>query len=441
MRKTVILLFWLIVWQLLAFWVDNEILLVSPWEAFVSFSAFLLDGGFWQTVLHSALRIGAGFVLGAMVGLVLAAAAGKISILEELFAPVMTLCKTVPVASFVVLLLIWWGSAYLAVAICFLIVLPNIYISTLEGIRSTDVRLLEMAKVFRMPMKNRFFYIYRPALRPFWDSSLKLSLGMCWKSGVAAEVIGTPEFSIGEQLYFSKIHLDTAGLFAWTAVIILLSICFERFVLYLVRLFQAWEPGCKGQNLERGKSVPDDGTTEDVSTGVAYNGLQIENLQKCYDEEPVIKDFYATYQPGGTYYFTEPSGSGKTTLFRILCGLETADSGRVEPSCSYSVMFQEDRLCEEYSALKNVEMVLGDRDRARAALLQLLETEALDKPCAQLSGGMKRRVALVRAMEAKGDCVILDEPFTGMDGDTRARAEQYIRDRQQGRTLLIATHI
>lgn len=432
LRKTVIVLFWLLIWQILAFWADNEILLVSPLKAIGRFGALLPKPEFWQVILHSMVRIGAGFCLGAAAGLLLAALAGRFSFLEELFSPVMTLCKTVPVASFVVLLLIWWGSAYLAVAICFLIVLPNIFISTLEGIRSTDKRLLEMAKVFRMPFRNRFFYIYRPALRPFLDSSLKLSLGMCWKSGVAAEVIGTPEFSIGEQLYFSKIHLDTADLFAWTAVIILLSMGFERVVLQLVKVFFAWEPACREPIVERDK--------------IAWNlvsswELQVRNLTKNFGALEVLKDFNATYQSRETYYFTSPSGSGKTTLFRIMCGLERADGGSVEPDCTYSVMFQEDRLCEEYSAIRNVEMVLGDRGKAREALLQLLEEEALDKPCSQLSGGMKRRVALVRAMEANGDCVILDEPFTGMDGETKARAQDYIARKQQGRIVLVATHI
>ena len=249
---------------------------------------------------------------------------------------------------------------------------------------------------------------------------------------MAAEVIGTPEFSIGEQLYFSKIHLDTADLFAWTAVIILLSICFEKIILQLVKVFFAWEPQCKRQLAE----VRKDEVCAELS-----DGLQIKNISKAFDDLEVLKNFNAVYQLGETHCFTSPSGSGKTTLFRILCGLEQADSGKVEPVCEYSVMFQEDRLCEAYSAIRNIEMVLGDREKAREALLQLLEADALDKPCSQLSGGMKRRVALVRAMEAKGDCVILDEPFTGMDAETRAKAEQYIAERQQGRIVLVATHI
>ena len=105
------------------------------------------------------------------------------------------------------------------------------------------------------------------------------------------------------------------------------------------------------------------------------------------------------------------------------------------------MMFQEDRLCEDYSALLNVEMAVGSNSGAKEALLMLLEESAIERPCRELSGGMKRRAALVRAMEAESDIVLLDEPFTGMDDVTRERARQYIEDRRGNRTVIVATHI
>ena len=108
---------------------------------------------------------------------------------------------------------------------------------------------------------------------------------------------------------------------------------------------------------------------------------------------------------------------------------------------TFSVQFQEDRLCEDYSAVKNLEMVLGDAALAREILAQLLPEEALDQPCRELSGGMKRRVSLVRAMEAGAQCVLLDEPFTGLDEENRKKAEAYIRRKAGGRILILATHI
>ena len=408
-RKALIVLFWLFVWQFAFILVDNEILLAAPMAVCRTLAELLPAAHFWQTIGSSLLRITGGFFMGSLMGLVLAALSSKSRLLEEVLEPVMSLLKTVPVASFVVLLLIWWGSSLLAVSICFLVVLPNIYIHTLEGLKNTDKNLLQMAKVFEMPLWNRFFYIYRPALKPFLYGSLKISLGMSWKSGVAAEVIGTPDFSIGERLYLSKIYLDTAGVFAWTAVIIFLSFLFEKAVLRMADLFFEWEPGCKKAFQEK-------------KTEAAGGKIVCRHISKKYGEQQILTDFCAEYMPNHTYYLQSPSGSGKTTLLRMLCGLEQPDSGSLYREGSCSAVFQEDRLSEEYSAVRNVEMVTGSGKRAREALLELLEEDALYKPCSQLSGGMKRRVALVRALEAESDIVLLDEPFTGMDSDTRKRA-------------------
>lgn len=430
-KKAAVIIFWLLVWQVLAVAVHNAILVVSPWETLVRLMALFQDKTFFTAVGMSLLRIGAGFLTGFLSGMALAAAASRFPLLEHLLGPLMSLLKAVPVASFVVLLLIWWGSSFLAVAICFLVVLPNIYINTLEGLKNTDRDLLEMAKVFRLSFSTRFFYIYRPALQPFLVSGLNLALGMCWKSGVAAEVIGTPVPSIGGQMYLSKIYLDTAGVFAWTAVIIAVSVMLERLFLLLMDLFFAWQPACSAC-----KTAPE-----------ARNSVVLENVCKSYElpeagrYQRVFENVSNIYEPGKIYYLTSPSGSGKTTLLKLLAGLTKPDSGSLSAPGAISMVFQEDRLCMDYSALKNVEMITGDTVRAAKALKKLLEPEDLEKPCSRLSGGMKRRVALVRAMEAQSQLVLLDEPFTGMDADTKARAEEYISDMQQDRTVIIATHI
>lgn len=431
MRKTAVILFWLLLWQLLSLAVGNYVLMVGPWETLLRFFALLGEPYFYVTAGMSLLRIGAGFLTGFLTGVSLAACSSRFRLLEEGLAPVMGLLKAIPVASFVVLLLIWWGSSFLAVAVCFLVVLPNIYINTLEGLKSTDSALLEMGDVFRLPLGTKIFYIYLPALRPFLTGGLKLALGMCWKSGVAAEVIGTPARSIGGQLYLSKIYLDTAGVFAWTAAVILLSALFERLILFGVGKIFTWQPACSAPAVVSG-----------TPAAVVLKGVEKSfPLPESAGCRLVISGFSAVYEAGGIYYLNSPSGSGKTTLLRILAGLTEADGGELIVPDAVSMMFQEDRLCMGCSALKNVEMVIGDAARAEDALGMLLESEDLEKTCTSLSGGMKRRVALARAMEARSQLVLLDEPFTGMDAETKERAEKYILDRQQGRTLIIATHI
>ena len=159
-KKILIVVCWIFMWQLAAALVGNRILLVGPLQTLQALGERALRGDFWLSVGHSLLRIGAGFASGLAIGLLLAAGSSRYKLLEEVLAPVMALLKAIPVASFVVLFLIWWRSAVLATAVSFCIVLPNIYVNTLEGIRHVDPRLLEMAQVLEIPAWNRFFYIY-----------------------------------------------------------------------------------------------------------------------------------------------------------------------------------------------------------------------------------------------------------------------------------------
>lgn len=216
-----------------------------------------------------------------------------------------------------------------------------------------------------------------------------------------------------------------------------LSVLLEHLVLWFVGCFFSWEPGIRKKSAARSRTRGMD--TGDRERTEAQ--LVLTHVTKAYGDRQVLQDVNRVYRQGETYLLKAPSGSGKTTLFRLLCGLEKPDGGRITGDVRISVLFQEDRLCEAYSALRNVELVTGDREEAACALEKLLEPDVLEQPVETLSGGMKRRVALVRAMEAEADMVLLDEPFTGMDQETRRQAECYIRQRQQGRTLLIASHI
>ena len=450
-KKVIIAAFWILVWQLAASLVNNRILLVGPLETLGVLAKQVSTGTFWLTVGSSLLRIGTGFTAGFALGLLLAAARGRFSLVEEVLSPVMSLLKAIPVASFVVLFLIWWRSGVLATAVSFCIVLPNIYVNTLEGIRHVDRRLLEMAQVLRIPAWNRFFYIYRPALKPYLDSAIRICAGMSWKSGVAAEVIGIPALSVGEQLYLSKIYLDTAGVLAWTAVTILASALCEKAVLAVWQGFQRWEPRCRacGAASHGGRNTGARETARSQESGqgqdTAQVVLELSHVSKSYSGKKVLRDVTARYERGKTYFFRSPSGSGKTTLLRLIAGLEKPDGemaadGIRRHGSRISMVFQEDRLCEEYSALVNVDMVTGDREKSREHLCQLLAQEELDRPCRELSGGMKRRVAVARAMAAGGDVILLDEPYGGLDEESRRRTRRYIHRCGANSALLVATH-
>ena len=226
---------WLIVWELASLSVGQEILLVSPVRVAVRLLELMTRSAadFWPSVALSFGRIIGGFVLSALTGILLASLAGAFRPLRDLLAPAMAAIKAVPVASFIILILIWVPSRSLSVAISFLMVLPVMYLNVLNGIESMDPKLLEMAQVFRIPPARRIRYLYVSQLLPFLRSGFSLSLGLCWKAGVAAEVIGIPKGSIGEKLYEAKVYLETPDLFAWTLVIVCLSVFFEKSFLRL----------------------------------------------------------------------------------------------------------------------------------------------------------------------------------------------------------------
>lgn len=232
----------LLVWQAGAMALDLNLLLVTPLEVVKRLFTLVGESDFWRTLLFSFSRIVLGFALAFALGCLLGVLSGKWPLLETLLWPYVITIKTVPVASFIILSLIFFSARQLSTFISFLMVFPVIYSNVLEGIRSTDKELLEMGQVFRIPWIRRLGYIYLPHLKPFLFSACSVALGMSWKSGVAAEVIGVASGSIGEKLYESKVYFITEDLLAWTVVIVLVSVLFEKLFLRLMKAaFDRWE--------------------------------------------------------------------------------------------------------------------------------------------------------------------------------------------------------
>lgn len=232
------ILFWLGVWQLAAMKINNKILLVSPFEVAERLVKLVPSAEFWKSALFSSIRILMGFALGMTVGCLLAWAAGKVKFIRILFSPLVSVMKSIPVASFTILALIWIGSRDLSVLVSFLICVPIVYANMLEGIDNLDPKLKEMARIFRIPLRKRFTGVYLSQLLPYFRSAVRLAVGLCWKSGVAAEVIGIPSGSMGEKLFESKVYLETADLFAWTLSVIVFSWICEKVFVSLVALLQ-----------------------------------------------------------------------------------------------------------------------------------------------------------------------------------------------------------
>ena len=226
--------FWLALWQWAAAAVGQEVFLVSPIRALSTLVGLLPTGAFWGRVAFSSGRILLGFGLGCLCSAALAVAARLSGAVEVLLEPIIQLVKATPVASFVILALVWVRGRELSILISFLMAVPVLYSALRTGMASADAQLLEMARVFRLPWGRRLRAIWLPAVLPAFREGCRTALGLCWKSGVAAEVIGLPDGSIGDALYRAKITLSTGELFAWTFVIICLSAAFEKGFLALL---------------------------------------------------------------------------------------------------------------------------------------------------------------------------------------------------------------
>ncbi len=424
LKRMGILFLWVCLWQALTLVIHNNILISGPIETIARLMELMTTATFWVSMGMSLVRIMAGFLLALFLGVCLAILSYRWKLIEEFLAPLMSVLKTIPVASFVVLFLIWFKSEYLSTAVVAVICLPMLYLPFLEALKAMRKDIREMADVFQIAVSGRVFYIIIPEVLKSVSVQLQVTMGMAFKSGVASEVIGTPAKSIGLQMYFSKVSLDTAMLFSYTIALIVLGTVVGRLFSLLIKACLGIRVGFKSAKTMKEHPIQE---------------ISFKGIKKTYGEKLVLDGDF-TFKRNQAEVLSWPSGSGKTTLFRIIAGLEKADHA-IEPiGVSVSYLFQEDRLLEEESAIANVALVSGDEEEARKHLERVLPGEDYHKPVKEYSGGMKRRVALVRAMITRCPIVLLDEPFNGLDAESARLAKAYIEENRKGRICIIADH-
>ena len=234
--------FWIALWAGLALIVRKDLLLPAPWTVLSRLFALLPTRAFWAAAGFSLLRVLCGILLAMLSGILLAALSVKSSAVSALLAPVMTIIKATPVASFILLTLVWIGRDSLPVFIAFLIVLPVVYTNVREGIGQIDTGLTEVAAVFAFSRLDRTRHVLLPAVLPYLGSACRSAFGLAWKAGVAAEVLAQSANSIGRRIYESKQYMETPDLFAWTLTVILLSLLLEKALFALPRLLRRRKP-------------------------------------------------------------------------------------------------------------------------------------------------------------------------------------------------------
>ncbi len=235
LKKPGIVFVWLLLWQLASVWLGHELLLVSPLRTLETLYGLVQQSDYWFSIGTSLFRIMLGFLLAFVFGALFAFLAWRVPFLYEFLAPMISVMKATPVASFIILALLWVGGANISTLCSFVMGMPIIYSNVYQGLKNIDQKLLEVGQIFQLSRKRQIEQIIIPSLKPYLMSAFMVGIGFCWKSGVAAEVIGLPNNTIGEHLYNAKVYLETPELFAWTVTIIVLSVSIEKL---LVRLLQ-----------------------------------------------------------------------------------------------------------------------------------------------------------------------------------------------------------
>lgn len=427
-------LLWLLVWEAAALLIDQPLIIPGPAEAISCLGELMCDATVWSKLLVSGARIMGGLLAAYAVALALASVSYRHVIARELVRPPLLVFKATPVVCVVVLLLIWLGAANVSIAAVFLMALPAIYFSALEGLDHASAPMAELMEVHGVSGVRRVLAYSWPELLPYLCATSEAIVGMSWKAGVAAELIGMPAGTIGERIYQAKLLLETGDLFAWTFIVIACASLCERVALWLLGLSgsASLRLACRLRAHEaRGEAGE-----------LARGAMTVDGLILPYGAaagHPVSLSLASA----GRLCVMAPSGAGKTTLLRVLAGLDSADAGRVDLASRVSVEFQDARLFEDASALANVLLFASSRhsekDLEQMLALVLPDVDART-PVRELSGGQRRRVELVRALAAPGDAVLLDEPFAGLDADSRDVACAFVVSELRGRSLVVASH-
>ena len=234
-RIAVIVLIWLAIWQILAVVINNSILLSGPVETVTALISLCSEPSFFLSVGATIGKVLLGFLTGLVLGSVLAVLSYRFSLIKDFLSPFVSVIKSIPIVSFIIIALIWAGSSNVTLIVSAVISFPIFYKNILEGLSITDKKMLDMAKVFQMKTSKKIRYIYLPSLSSHIKSAISLAIGMAFRGGITAEVVGQPLRSIGNGLYRAKINLATSEMLAWTLVAVLAAFLIEKLISFIIK--------------------------------------------------------------------------------------------------------------------------------------------------------------------------------------------------------------
>lgn len=443
-NKIITCLFWLAVWQAAAWLTASELLLPGPADALLALGGLAQTGKFYMDIGWTAARCIIAMVLSFAAGIPAAVVSYKSRAARSLLSLPVGFFKAVPVMAIIIYVILLAQSEWVAVIVCFFMCFPIVYTNILEGLDAMPLEYLEVASVYRLSGLERAKYIYAPGLLPQMKAAISLTAGLSWKAVVAAEVLSIPKYSLGYEMINAKYYLETANLFAYIFVIVVMSMFFEKLINVGLRRIE-WK-GYEGSKLARRRE-----NCVDVEAPENCRAVKTEHIIKTFDDKLVLDDVSMNFEAGKVTAIMGPSGQGKTTLARIIAGLEKADSGQVlieGPEASNgsgtsrtAFLFQEDRLLPWLNIYDNIAIGGGDEERIGELAEKLeIETELWKLPD-ELSGGQRHRAALARTFAADAPLMILDEPFRGLDDALKDRITERLWERETtGKTVILITH-
>lgn len=234
-KTALIVLIWLVIWQVLALIVNNSVLLAGPLETVRALIYLGSTSSFYISVGVTIGKVLAGFLTGFVLGTVLAVLSYRFKTVKEFLSPFVMVIKSIPIVSFIIIALIWAGSSNSSIIVSAIVTFPIFYKNILEGLLATDPKMTDLAKVFQMKPARKIKYIFLPSLAPHIKSSVSLAIGMAFRGGITAEVVGQPLRTIGNGLYKAKVNLATSEMLAWTLVAVLAAFVIERIFAFIVK--------------------------------------------------------------------------------------------------------------------------------------------------------------------------------------------------------------
>ena len=425
----------LLLWQLIASYMDQPELIPSVPDLLKTLIRLFGTGSFYQNIFATILRGISGILVSLVIALLSAFLFARYALLYELFRPLLTVMRSVPVISFILLALIFLNPESIPLMIAFLTMFPLLTENLTKGIINLRPGLSLMADQFKINRRNKLMQVIYPQLKPFLFSGLASAVGFGWRAIIMGEVLSQCTFGIGGEMKRAQNFIAVPELVAWTIVAVLISFLFDKGISKLASV--DWKILFSKTNF----------TTNTKPS----SPIKITDITFQYGKADVLSHFSYTFEPGTIYGIEAPSGTGKTTLLNLINGsLKPADGiKKKKKEQNLSNVFQEPELLSHLTILQNICLPLASvydklhSETKAIEALKLVEMETLAKRYPEeLSYGQQQRVALARALAFPSGIMLLDEPFKGLDKALTLHIIDRILMRQttNGQTIIFTSH-